>query len=53
MELYEKTLNEEYAFKGRIINLRVDTVELPDGAKSTREIIEHNGGIAFYRLTII
>lgn len=45
MELTEKTLNEEYAFKGRIINLRVDTVELPDGSHSTREIVEHNGGI--------
>ena len=45
MELYEKTLNEEYAFKGRIINLRLDTVELPDGAKAGREIVEHNGGI--------
>lgn len=45
MELTEKTLNEEYAFKGRIINLRVDTVELPNGSVSDREIIEHNGGI--------
>ena len=45
MELYEKTLNEEYAFKGKIINLRLDTVELPDGAKAGREIVEHNGGI--------
>ncbi len=45
MELFEKTLNEQYAFKGRIINLRVDTVELPDGSVSTREVVEHNGGI--------
>lgn len=45
MELYEKTLNEEYAFKGKIINLRVDTVELPDGSVSDREVVEHNGGI--------
>lgn len=45
MELYEKILNEEYAFKGKIINLRVDTVELPDGSVSDREVVEHNGGI--------
>lgn len=45
MELSEKTLNEEYAFKGKIINLRVDTVELPDKSISTREVVEHNGGI--------
>lgn len=45
MKLYEKILNEEYAFKGKIINLRVDTVELPDGSVSDREVVEHNGGI--------
>lgn len=45
MELFEKTLNEQYAFKGRIINLRVDNVQLPDGSESTREVVEHNGGI--------
>ena len=45
MELFEKTLNEQYAFKGRIINLRVDEVELPNGSKSSREVVEHNGGI--------
>ena len=45
MELYEKTLNERYAYHGRIINLRVDDVELPDGSRSDREIIEHNGGV--------
>ncbi len=45
MELFEKTLNEQYAFKGRIINLRVDDVQLPDGSTSTREVVEHNGGI--------
>ena len=45
MELAEITLNQEYAFNGRIINLRVDTVKLPDGSVSTREVIEHNGGI--------
>lgn len=45
MELFEKTLNQEYAFKGKIINLRVDEIELPDGQKGKREIVEHNGGI--------
>lgn len=45
MELYEKTLNQEYAFKGKIINLRVDKIELPNGSTGTREIVEHNGGI--------
>ena len=46
MNLEEKTLNKEYVFKGKIINVRVDSVKLPNDSVSTREIVEHNGGIA-------
>jgi ADP-ribose pyrophosphatase len=42
----EETLKTQEIFKGRIIKLRVDTVSLPDGKKSTREIIEHPGAVA-------
>ena len=45
MIYFEKTLSEEYKFKGNIVNLRVDTVEMPDGSSATREIVEHNGGV--------
>lgn len=51
MNLEEKTLSETYHFKGRIINLRVDDVELPDGNKSIREIVEHPGGVCVAALT--
>lgn len=51
MELAEKTLSETYRFKGRIINVRVDDVELPDGHKSIREVIEHPGGVCVAALT--
>ncbi len=51
MNLEEKTLSETYHFKGRIINLRVDDVELSDGSKSIREIIEHPGGVCVAALT--
>ena len=51
MKLTEKTLKETYIFKGKIINLRVDDVELPDGNTATREIIEHNGGVCVLPLT--
>ena len=44
-KLREKTLSQTYHFKGRIINLRVDDVELSDGSTSIREIIEHPGGV--------
>ena len=50
-KLKEKTLTQTYHFKGRIINLRVDDVELSDGSTSIREIIEHPGGVCVAALT--
>ncbi|HEY3297367.1 MAG TPA: NUDIX hydrolase [Armatimonadota bacterium] len=46
MDLNEKTLKSDSIYRGRIINLRVDTVELPNGRTSTREIVEHKGAVA-------
>lgn len=51
MNLVEKTLNEEYIYKGRIINLRKDTAELPDGSTAYREVIEHPGGVCVAPIT--
>lgn len=51
MKLEEKTLNETYHFKGRIINVRVDDVELPDGHKTIREVVEHPGGVCVAAVT--
>ena len=39
--LNEPTLSSRQAFQGRLVNLRVDTVSLPGGRTSTREIVEH------------
>ncbi|MDD4689009.1 MAG: NUDIX hydrolase [Eubacteriales bacterium] len=50
MVYYEKELSREYKFKGKIINLRFDTVEMPDGNTASREIVEHNGGVAVIAL---
>ncbi len=36
----EKTLSTEFIYRGHI-NLRVDTVETPDGRHAAREIVEH------------
>ena len=41
MNLDEKTLTAEYIYKGKILNLRKDKVELPNGIEAVREIIEH------------
>ncbi len=46
MEHFEKTLSSEHIFTGRVIELRRDTVELENGATSTREVLHHNGGVA-------
>lgn len=42
----EKTLSSQPIFSGQVIKLRVDTVEMPGGCQTTREIIEHVDCIA-------
>ena len=44
MDLTEKTVNKNYVFNGKIINVRNDDAILPDGAPCKREIVEHGGG---------
>ncbi len=51
MNLKETTQSQEYLYKGRIINLRRDTVSLPDGKEALREVVEHNGGVCVAALT--
>jgi len=38
---FEKVISSRSVFKGRAVNLRVDTVEEPDGRRTTREVVEH------------
>ena len=45
MKFDEKTLHQEYKFRGRIMSARVDEIELPDGRPSIREVCEHVGGV--------
>lgn len=51
MCMTEKTLETQYIFRGRIVNLRVDKVELASGKIATREIVEHPGAVAIVALT--
>ena len=46
MELTEKTLSRTDLFSGKVVSLHVDTVELPDGSTSIREVVEHVDGVA-------
>jgi len=51
MDLTEKPIKQEYIFKGRIVRLRVDEAELPNGTHAAREVIEHPGGVCVAALT--
>lgn len=47
----EKTMKSDKIYEGKILNLKVDTVEMPDKKYSKREIVEHPGGIAIVAIT--
>ena len=51
MDFEEKTMKTEKIYEGKILNLRIDTVELPDKKYSKREIVEHPGAVAIVALT--
>ncbi len=46
MHLEEKTIESKPIFKGRIIEVKLDRVLLPDGQESSREIVLHAGAVA-------
>ncbi|GGE37999.1 ADP-ribose pyrophosphatase [Pullulanibacillus camelliae] len=50
-ELAEKTLHSKTIFNGKVIDLIVEEVELPNGETSTREIVKHPGAVAVIALT--
>lgn len=52
VELYEKTISSETVFKGNIVELRVDRIELPDGRPARREVIAHPAAWRFCPITI-
>ena len=51
MNLTEKTLKKEYQYQGKILKMRVDEVELPNGNTAKREVVEHPGGVTIAALT--
>ena len=46
MDMTEKKLSSRLVYDGRILRVHVDTVELPNGAQSLREVADHPGGVA-------
>ena len=50
-DLEEKTIEVEKIFEGKVLDLEVHTVTLPNGETSTRELINHRGAVAILALT--
>ena len=46
MKLEEKCVSSQKIYDGKIMNVRVDEVTLPDGTMSHREYVRHTGGCA-------
>ncbi|MDQ0299535.1 ADP-ribose pyrophosphatase [Salibacterium salarium] len=51
MDFNEKTLHKESIYEGKIVDVSVHDVELPDGKTSKREIINHPGAVAIIAVT--
>ncbi len=46
----EVTVSTHQAYRGKIVNVRVDSVRLPTGAIATREIVEHGNSVCIVPL---
>lgn len=51
MNLREEKVSSTYYYKGKIINMKVDDVRLPNGELAKREEVEHPGGCSIAALT--
>lgn len=51
MDLTEKTVKKNTIYTGRIITVRNDDIELPNGNSAQREVVEHPGGVTIAALT--
>ena len=50
MDLWEKTISSQTLFEGKIVTLKVDQAQLPNGAAAGREVVEHPGGVCILPL---
>lgn len=49
--LTETKISSKEIFHGKIIEVRLDTVKLPNGNESTREIVKHPGAVGIVPIT--
>ena len=50
-DLEEKTIEVKEIFKGKVLDVEMHTVSLPDGGTSTRELVNHRGAVAVLAIT--
>ena len=50
MDLNERRVRSETVFDGRIIKVKLDQAELPNGEPASREVVEHPGGVCVLAL---
>ncbi|MFU0832013.1 MAG: ADP-ribose pyrophosphatase [Oscillospiraceae bacterium] len=51
MKLEEKTLEQNYIYRGKILDFHVDKAQLISGRVVTRECVDHRGGVSIAVLT--
>lgn len=51
MDKAEKTISRNTAYRGKILNLRIDKVETPSGSQVIREVVEHKPAVAILPVT--
>jgi ADP-ribose pyrophosphatase len=49
--LEEKTLSTKQIYEGKVIDLQLDHVTLPNGGTSYREVVKHPGAVAIMAIT--
>ncbi len=50
MELWEKTLESQTLFEGKIVTVKLDQAQLVNGTVARREVVEHPGGVCILPL---
>ena len=50
MDLWEKTVDSQTLFEGKIVTVKLDQAQLVNGAVVRREVVEHPGGVCILPL---
>ncbi len=51
LDLYEKTIESNEVYRGKVINVKSEKVLLPNGKTAHRDVVEHPGAVAVAAIT--